>query len=117
MKNLLSTSAVLALLASPSLALDLGNKFGLDNDVKARYSFETQDFTASDKIQFNYHINDGLKLYIDTPINLRDVKYAGSNVGVEFVPAAFNKITLNAEAQFDENLHYSDTVVYAELKF
>lgn len=117
MKNLLITSAVLAMLATPSLALDLGNKFSLDNDIKALYSFEAQDFTASDKIELNYHIKDSLKVYLDSTVNLRDINFNGANLGVEFVPASFNKITINAEAQFDDKLHYSDVVIYAELKF
>lgn len=117
MKNILITSTLLAMLATPSLALELGKGFGFDNDVKTLYNFTTEEFTATDKVQLNYHINDGLKVYLDTPIDLRDVHYNGSNLGVEYVPAAFDKITINAEARFDEDLKYTDTVVYAELKF
>ena len=117
MKNLLITSAVLAMLATPSLALDLGNNFSLDNDVTVLYSFEAQDFAASDKINLNYQVRDNLKVYLDSTVNLRDINFNGADFGVELVPAAFNKITLNAEAQFDADLQYTDTVISAELKF
>jgi len=117
MKNLLIASAVLAMLATPSLALDLGKGFAFDNDIKASYLVDAQEFAASDKLELNYHVNTDTKVYLDSTLDLQDIKFNGANLGVEYVPTAFNKVTLNAEAQFDENLHYNDVLVYAELKF
>lgn len=117
MKNLLITSAVLAMLATPSLALQLNDKLSFDTTVNAIYSVETDLFTASNTFELNYQVKDGLEVYIDTAIDLQDIDFNGTNLGVSYTPASFDKITVTTEAQFDANLDYSDLVISAELKF
>jgi hypothetical protein len=117
MKNLLITSAVLAMLATPSLALQLTEKLSFDTTVKAVYSVETDVFAASNSFELNYEVNDGLGVYVDTAINLQDIDFNGANLGVSYTPTSFNKFTVTTEAQFDANLDYSDLVISAELKF
>jgi len=117
MKNLLITSAVLAMLATPSLALELTEKLSFDTTIKAAYSVETDVFAASNSFELNYEVRDGLAVYLDTAINLQDIAFTGANLGVSYTPASFNKITVTTEAQFDGNLEYSDLVISAELKF
>lgn len=117
MKNLLITSAVLAMLATPSLALQLNDKLSFNNDVVAAYSVETDVFSASNTFELNYEVRDGLEVYFDSTIDLQDIDFSGANLGVSYTPASFNKITVTTEAQFDANLDYSDLVISAELKF
>ena len=117
MKNLLITSAVLAMLATPSLALQLTEKLSFDTTVKAAYSVETDIFAASNSFELNYQAKDGLAVYLDTAVDLQDIDFNGANLGVSYTPASFEKITITTEAQFDANLDYSDLVISAELTF
>lgn len=117
MKNLLITSAVLALFATPSLALDLGNGLAWDNTVTAEYSVETEIFTSVYETEFNYSFDNGLVAYAQTEIDLQAVDFTGLDLGLEYVPAKFNKLTVTTEAQFDSDLNYTDVVLTAEVKF
>ena len=117
MKKLLITIAALVMLATPSLALELGKGFALENDINASYTLDAKDFAISDKLELSYSVTSDAKVYLDSTLDLQDIDFNGANLGVEYVPASFNKLTLNAEAQFDQDLEYTDTVVYAELKF
>ena len=117
MKNLLITSAVLAMLATPSLALQLNEKLSFDTTVTTAYSVETDIFVASNTFELNYEVRDGLAIYLDTAIDLQNIAFTGTNLGVSYTPASFDKITVTTEAQFDANLDYTDLVISAELKF
>lgn len=117
MKNVLITSAILALLATPSLAVELGNGFALDTTIIAEYSVETELFTATYEPELRYTLNSEVVLYTETVIDLQDVDFVGLDVGVEYTPAKFDVLTLTTEAQFDEDLQYSDVVVKAEFNF
>ena len=117
MKNVLIVSALLATLATPSLAFDLGRGFVLDNTVTAEYSVETDVFTSIYEAEVNYVFDNGVLAYAQTEIDLQDIDFTGLNLGVEYAPVAFNELTLNTEVQFDSDLNYSDLVLTAEVKF
>lgn len=117
MKNVLIASAVLAMLASPSLAFEVGQGFAFDSTVNAEYSVEARQFTTSYTGELNYEVTTSVTAYVDTTVDLQNIDFTGANLGVEYVPTTFDKLTVNAEAQFNEDLQYTDTVIYAELKF
>ena len=117
MKNLLITSAVLAAFATPSLAVELGNGFAYDTTLTAEYSVEADTFTTPYEGELNYDLAAGLKAYADTTVDLQELDFTGVDLGLEYVPAKFDKLTITTEAQFDADLEYSDLVVTAELEF
>lgn len=117
MKKLLITSALFAVLATPTLAFDLGRGFVLDNTVTAEYSVETEVFTTLYEAEVNYAFDNGVLAYAQTEIDLQDVDFNGLDLGLEYVPAELDQLTLTTEVQFDSDLNYSDVVLTAEVKF
>ena len=117
MKNLLITSAVLAMLAAPAMAIELGNGLAFDSTLSTSYSVEVEQFTSSYEGELNYAITSDLTAYFNTTVDLQEMNSIGSTLGIEFIPAAFNKLTLTVEAGYDANFDYTDTVISAELTF
>lgn len=117
MKNLLITSAVLAAFATPSLAVELGKGFAYDSTITAEYSVETENFTTVYEGELNYDLSTGLKVYAYTAVDLQDIDFTGVDIGLEYVPTKFDKLTITTEAQFNADLEYSDLIITAELKF
>jgi len=117
MKNLLITSAVLAMLSAPAMAVELGKGVSLNTTIDATYAVESEDFALIYTPELSYTIADGLTTYLNTDFDLQDPAFTGGLFGVVYTPAKFNKITLSAEASFDADLNYTDTVIEAKLKF
>jgi opacity protein-like surface antigen len=117
MKKLLITSTILTLLATPALALDFGNGIALNNTITAEYSVETDVFTTTYEPQLQYSLGNGVVAYAETLIDLQDIDFVGLDIGLEYTPAKFDKLTVTTEVQFDADLGYSDVVVKAELTF
>lgn len=117
MKNLLITSAVLAMLATPSLAVELGKGISLNTTIDATYAIEAEQFAIVYTPELSYTIAEGLSTYLNTDFDLRDPAFTGGILGVAYTPAKLNKVTLSAEASFDADLNYTDTVIQAKLKF
>jgi hypothetical protein len=117
MKNLLITSAVLAMLAAPAMAVELTSKLSLDNTIEATYAFEAKDYAISYSPELSYGITEGLRTYINTEFDLQDPIFTGSVAGIEYVPTKFNKLTLSAEAYFDADMKYTDTVLQVAVTF
>lgn len=117
MKNILITTAALITLAMPAAALDLGNGFTFDNTVGVDYSVENDAFTSLYEGEVSYNVTDEVRLYAYSDIDLQDVAFTGIDLGAEYSPASATYVTLTAEAQFDENVEYTDLVLSAELSF
>jgi len=117
MKKLLLTSAVVAALATPALALDLGNGWALDNTATLDYYVEAEDVTAVYEAELSYKVNDEVKLYAYTEVDLEDVHFDGLDLGVNYAPAQVQYINFNAEVQLDGSLDYEELVLTAEVNF
>lgn len=120
-KTLITMVTMTLLLATPALAIDFGNGLSLENTIHLEYSKEASSFDASYyEAELGYAVNDSLNLYADTTIalgNLKELNFSGVNLGVEFAPPTELDLLINVEAQFDQDLQYSDVVIYAELEF
>lgn len=117
MTKLLLTTAALFALATPALAIELGNGFAFDNTVTLEYSVEAEDTTATYEADLNYQLNDQTSLYAYTEVDLEDVDFTGLDVGVNFTPAQLSAVEFTAEVQFDDELHYDELVLSAEVNF
>ena len=117
MKNLLITSAVLAMLAAPAMAVELGKGLAFDSTISTSYSIEVEEFSSSYKGELNYTITPDLTAYFNTTIDLQEMDFTGSVLGIDYVPATYNKLTFSVQAVYDANLDYTDTLISAELKF
>lgn len=117
MKNLLITSAVLAMLATPSLAVELGKGFALDSTLSTHYSVEVEEFASFYEADLNYAVNTDLTVYVNSTVELQDFTSVGTTLGLEYVPSSFDKLTLTVEGVYDTDLEYVDTVISAELSF
>lgn len=117
MKNLLITSALLATLAAPAMAVELGKGVSLNSTIDTTYAIKAEQLDIIYTPELSYGITDGLRTYLNTDFDLQDPAFTGSILGIEYVPASFTKVTFSAEASFDEDFSYTDTVVEAELKF
>lgn len=117
MTKLLIATSMVALVSTPALAIDFNNGLALTNTIEANYSIEAEDFTAGYTAKLGYVVTEGLVAYATTGIDLRDPAFTGLDLGVEYSPAQLSSATLTAEAQFDENLDYSDVVLGLKLEF
>lgn len=117
MKNLLITSAVLAMLATPSLAVELGKGFALDTTISTHYSVELEEFASFYEGELNYAVTPDLTAYVNSTVELQDFTSVGTTLGLEYVPSSFDKLTLTVEGIYDTDLEYRDTVISAELSF
>lgn len=117
MKKLLLTTATVLALASPALAVDLGNGWALDNTVTLDYYVEAEDTTAVYEAELNYQLNSEVKLYAYTEVDLEDVHFDGLDLGVNYAPAQVQYMSFNAEVQLDDNLNYDELVLTAEVNF
>ncbi len=117
MKKILLTTAALVALASPALAVELGNGWAFDTTVTLDYYVESEDTVATYEGELNYQVNDEVKLYAYTEVDLEDVHFDGVDLGVNYSPAQVQYLNLNAEIQLDDNLEYNEFVVTAEVSF
>lgn len=117
MKKILLTTAALIALASPALAVDLGNGWAFDNTVTFDYYVEAEDTTAIYEGELSYQVNDEVKLYAYTEVDLEDVHFDGLDLGVNYAPTQVKYINFNAEVQLDDELNYDELVVTAEVSF
>lgn len=117
MKTLLITSAVLAMLATPSLAVELGKGFGLDTTISSYYSVEREEFASFYEGELNYAVIPDLTAYVNSTVELQDFTSVGSTLGLEYIPSSFDKLTLTVEGVYDADLEYLDTIISAEIKF
>lgn len=117
MKKILLTTATLIALASPALAVELGNGWALDNTVTLDYFVEAEDATAVYEAELNYHLNDEVKLYAFTAVDLEDVHFDGVDLGVNYAPAQIQYMNFNAEIQLDGSFDYQELVLTAEVTF
>lgn len=117
MKTLLITTAALVALAMPAAALDLGNGVAFDNTVSVDYSVEGDSFTTLYEGEVGYSVTEEVRVYAYTDVDLQDIAFTGVDIGAEYTPATAKFVTLSAEAQFDENIEYTDLVLSAELSF
>jgi hypothetical protein len=117
MKKILLTTAALVALASPALAVELGNGWAFDSTVTLDYYVEAEDTVAVYEGELNYQVNDEVKLYAFTAVDLEDVHFEGIDLGVNYAPAQVQYLNFNAEIQLDDNLDYSELVVTAEVSF
>lgn len=117
MKKILLTTAALVALASPALAVDLGNGWALDNTVTLEYFVEAEDATAAYEAELNYQVTDEVKLYAFTEVDLEDVRFEGVDLGVNYAPAQVEYVNFNAEIQLDDSFDYQELVLTAEVTF
>ena len=117
MKNLLITSAVLAMLAAPSLAVELGKGFALDSTLSTHYSVEVEEFASFYEADLNYAVTTDLIVYINSTVELQDFTSIGTTLGLEYVPSSFDKLTLTVEGIYNTDFDYTDTIISAEIKF
>lgn len=115
-KLLLTTAAVFAL-ATPALAIELGNGFAFDNTVTLEYAVEAEDTVATYEADLNYQLNDEVSLYAFTEVDLQDVDFTGLDLGVDYSPAKLSAVQFNAEIQLDDQLRYDELVLSAEVSF
>jgi hypothetical protein len=117
MKKILLTTATLIALASPALAIDLGNGWAFDNTVTLDYYVEAEDTSAVYEGELSYQLNEEVKLYAFTAVDLEDVRFNGVDLGVNYAPAQVQYMNFNAEIQLDDSLDYSELVLTAEVTF
>ena len=117
MKKILLTTATLVALASPALAVELGNGWAFDSTVTLDYYVESENTEAIYEGELNYQLNDEVKLYAFTEVDLKDVHFDGVDLGVNYSPAQVQYLNLNAEIQLDSDLDYSELVLTAEVSF
>lgn len=117
MKNLLITSAILAMLAAPAMAVELTSKLSLDSTIDATYAIEAEEYAITYTPELNYVIADGLNTYINTEFDLTDPNFTGGVVGVEYVNSKLKAVTFSAESSFDQDFAYTETVLEVEVKF
>ena len=117
MKNVLLTTAAMLALASPALAMELGNGWAFDNAVTIEYSAEAKETAATYEADLNFQLNDEVSLYAFTEVDLQDVAFDGADLGVSYTPAQLTAVTLNAEVQLDNELRYDEFVMSAKLSF
>jgi len=117
MKNLLITSAVLAMLAAPAMAVELGKGLAFDSTISTAYSVEVEEFSSSYEGELNYAITPDLTAYFNTTFDLQEMDSTGSILGIDYVPAKLNNLTVTVQAAYDADLEYTDTVISAELTF
>jgi hypothetical protein len=117
MKKLLLTTATLFALATPAIAIDLGNGWAFDNTVTLEYFVEAGKTEASYEAELKYAFNDQLYAYTATKIDLQNVNFGGLDFGVNYAPAQLKYATFNAEMRLDNELSYKDVVLTAEIRF
>lgn len=117
MKKILLTTATLIALASPALAAELGNGWAFDTTITLDYYVESEDTVATYEGELNYHVNDEVKLYLYTEVDLEDVQFDGVDLGVNYAPAQVKYVNFNAEVQLDDNLEYDELKLTAEVSF
>ncbi len=117
MKKIILASAAIAALATPTLAVDLGRGWALNNTVTLEYFVEAEDAVATYEAELTYSVNDQLSLYAYTEIDLEDIDFVGLDLGATYNPAQLEIAEFNIEAQFDNDLEYQELVLSAELQF
>lgn len=120
MKKIILAAFAAFALAGQASAFELG-KTGvfLDNTTTLEYSLENSDWnTTTHELNLNYTLeNAPLTVYALTEVDLRDVEFAGLEVGVDYFVERAGDLTLNAAIRTDANLDYTDAVIGAEFKF
>ena len=117
MKKILLTTAALVALASPALAVDLGNGWAFDSTVTLDYYVEAEDTSAVYEGELSYQVNGEVKLYAFTAVDLEDAHFNGLDLGVNYAPAQVQYLNFNAEVQLDDELNYNELVLTAEVSF
>jgi hypothetical protein len=117
MKKLLITTAALFALATPALAIDLGNGWAFDNTVTLEYFVEAEETEATYEAELSYSLSDQLYVYAFTEVDLRNVNFDGLDLGVNYSPAQIEYLNLNAEIRLDDELSYDELVLTAEVRF
>lgn len=117
MKKLLLTTAALFTLATPSLAIDLGNGWAFDNTITLEYFVEAEDTDATYEAELSYAMGADVTLYAYTEVDLKDVDFTGLDLGVNYAPEQLKYVNFNAEVQLDDELSYNELVLTAEVNF
>lgn len=117
MKKILLTTAALFTLATPALAIDLGNGWAFDNTVTLEYYVEAEDTDATYEAKLSYAVGAEVSLYAYTEVDLEDVDFTGLDLGVNYAPEQLKYLNFNAELQLDDELSYNELVLTAEVSF
>jgi hypothetical protein len=117
MKKLLITTAALFALATPALAIDLGNGWVFDNTVTLEYFVEAETTAATYEAELSYALNTEVTLYAYTEVDLKDVDFTGLDLGVNYAPDQLKYVNFNAEVQLDDKFSYNELVLTAEVRF
>ena len=117
MKKLLLTTATMFALATPALAVDLGNGWAFDNTVTLEYFVEAEDTDATYEAELSYAWGSEVTLYAYTEVDLEDIDFTGLDLGVNYAPEQLKYVNFNAEVQLDDDLSYDELVLTAEVRF
>ena len=120
MKNVILATAALVASASAVAAFDVTNTFSIDSEVKTWYNTTQSTWTAHYEVKPTYSLSavPGMDVYVMNDGNLRDVKYDGVELGMEYTmdTGAVSPV-LKAKVAYDEDWNRGDIFVGATFNF
>jgi len=120
MKNVILATAVLVASSSALAAFDLTDNFSIDNEVKTWYNTNQSTWTAHYEIKPSYTLSavPGMAVYVMNDGDLRDVKYDGVELGMEYtVDSGIVSPVLKAKVAYDEDWNRGDIMIGATFNF
>ena len=120
MKNVILATAALVASASTLAAFDLTDTFSIDSEVKTWYNTTQSTWTAHYEVKPTYSLAavPGMAVYVMNDGDLRDVKYDGVELGMEYtVDSGLVSPVLKAKVGYDEDWNRGDIFVGATFNF
>ena len=121
MKNVILATAALVASASAVAAFDVTDTFSIDSEVKTWYNTTQSTWTAHYEVKPTYSLSallPGMAVYVMNDGDLRDVKYDGVELGMEYkMDNSMVSPVLKAKVGYDEDWNRGDIFVGATFNF